>query len=240
MGAPVYYGYIDYTDEGVPFYVGQGNVLRVHCKKRKHNRKHGEVVRLHGQHREVELVTTDRQAALDWERVTIARLHTFVFDPLAGPLACNRTLGGDGARGERAQEALAALKAAANRPNVKARRSVISRALWSDPKWRAMVIAAQKEGQARPEVRAARKAIPRSAELKARMSVLQQKVWSRPGMVEKASEKALEVAWSPDVRARREAATAKRMAERPPKPMSARALRHAQAVEWLKANGPLY
>lgn len=231
--ASLYYGYVDYTTEGEPFYVGQGVRTRVHLKRRAHNLKHIEIARNYGHHRRVEFVTPSREAVLDWEVVTIAELHTYQYDPLAGSLACNKTMGGDGGRGLRTPEQLARLKEAANRPGVQARRGASTKALWACPKWRAFMLARLRAGVPRR-----RRASPHTAEYRARMALIQQEIWSRPGMGERASA----LARSPEVNAKLVAARAKREAGKPPKILTARQLRRAQAItllteEWVKSHG---
>ena len=231
--ASLYYGYVDYTTEGEPFYVGQGMRARVQTPKRKGNLKHSEIARNYGHHRRVEFVTTDREAVLDWEVATIAELHTYRYDPLAGPFACNKTLGGAGNTGLRTPEQRAAHKEAINRPGVQARRGASTKALWACPKWRAFMLARLRAGGPRR-----RRASPHTAEYRARMALIQQEIWSRPGMGERASA----LARSPEVNAKLVAARAKREAGKPPKTLTARQLRRAQAItllteEWVKSHG---
>lgn len=92
-----YYVYIDRTDDGVAFYVGKGQLYRV--KNVKRNRKHTHVRETLGHRRDVVFETNDETAAFVHERALITEHHTFIGDPLAGPHACNFTLGGDGTSG---------------------------------------------------------------------------------------------------------------------------------------------
>lgn len=97
MSSQIYYGYIDYTDEGIPFYVGKGNLGRVKALVR--NKKHRHIMNTYGQHREVMFASSDEIAVFQWEIATILDLHTFVKDPLATYYACNMTKGGEGPSG---------------------------------------------------------------------------------------------------------------------------------------------
>jgi hypothetical protein len=93
-----FYVYVDYTaDDHTPFYVGKGDAKRV--KKFKRNPKHKNESNKHGMYRRIVLDTSDEQQAFDYEKLLIAKLHTFVEDPEAPDVACNFTLGGDGLSG---------------------------------------------------------------------------------------------------------------------------------------------
>jgi NUMOD3 motif-containing protein len=86
----VFYGYVDYTNDGRPFYVGKGAMLRVRWAAR--NKRHETISKRHGRVRKIEFASSIEQAAFDWETDTIARLRTFVDD---SDLGCNLTRGGE-------------------------------------------------------------------------------------------------------------------------------------------------
>jgi len=92
-----YHVYVDRTSEGVPFYVGKGSTRRVLTLRR--NGKHKHVAITHGINRIIEFETSDENQAFEQERRLIVNYHTFVNDDLAGPFACNFTIGGDGTSG---------------------------------------------------------------------------------------------------------------------------------------------
>lgn len=92
-----YYVYVDRTDGDTAFYVGKGQLYRL--KSMKRNSKHAHVVKTHGFKRDVVFETNDEIAAFMCEQRLIVEHHTFINDPLSGPLACNFTLGGDGTTG---------------------------------------------------------------------------------------------------------------------------------------------
>ena len=92
-----YYVYTDQTNDGVVFYVGKGQLYRVKAVKR--NRKHTHVRESLGFNRTVVFETDDEAIAFTREQTLITEYHTFVGDALAGPYACNFTLGGDGTSG---------------------------------------------------------------------------------------------------------------------------------------------
>ncbi len=89
-----FYGYVDLTDDGRPFYVGIGNQLRFQKKAR--NSKHTYVRNHYGFHRELWLQSSDWTVMLRWEVDTIAELKTFHDE---NELGCNFTRGGDGSLG---------------------------------------------------------------------------------------------------------------------------------------------
>lgn len=86
------YVYVDYTLDGRPFYVGQGNHNRV--QKLKRNKRHASIVKAHGQRRQVVLVTDNRQAALDLEVTLISELKTR--HDIPANWGANMTDGGEG------------------------------------------------------------------------------------------------------------------------------------------------
>jgi hypothetical protein len=91
-----FYVYVDYTNPGhVPFYVGKGNQSRV--KNFKRSSKHKNISNKHGIERLVIIETPDESEAFEYEQLLIAKLHTFVNDPEAPSVACNFTIGGEGA-----------------------------------------------------------------------------------------------------------------------------------------------
>ena len=45
----LYYGYIDFVDEGIPFYIGIGSLKRV--KDMRRNKRHTRVAKKYGQYR---------------------------------------------------------------------------------------------------------------------------------------------------------------------------------------------
>jgi hypothetical protein len=92
-----FFVYVDRTNDGTPFYVGKGSSRRISYVRR--NTKHRHVRNTHGFQRTIEFETLDEKRAFDCERSLIVEHHTYVGDPLSGPLACNFTTGGDGTSG---------------------------------------------------------------------------------------------------------------------------------------------
>lgn len=92
-----FFVYVDYTSNGVPFYVGKGTCWRLLNKER--NSKHTRIAKKHGQERQVVLETFDEKFAFQIEIQFIKEFHTFHHDPLAHEYASNFTLGGDGPTG---------------------------------------------------------------------------------------------------------------------------------------------
>lgn len=90
----MFHTYIDWTDDGRPFYVGMGDDARVARADR--NIHHTRVSRKHGRRREVVISTENRQETVDLEIKLIAEHHTFVDDPLYNGIGCNYTPGGEG------------------------------------------------------------------------------------------------------------------------------------------------
>lgn len=91
MNGKVFYGYVDYTLDGRPFYVGKGSKLRVGLKSRR-NAKHGGISEKYGRIRVTEFASSIECAVLDWESETIAALGTLA---KSGNIGCNFTSGGD-------------------------------------------------------------------------------------------------------------------------------------------------
>lgn len=91
----MFHTYIDWTNDGRPFYVGMGDDARV-ARRLGRNKHHTHVARKHGQRREIVLSTEDRQATIDLEIKLIAEHHTFKDDPEFNGIGCNYTKGGEG------------------------------------------------------------------------------------------------------------------------------------------------
>lgn len=105
--------YVDFTDDGRPFYVGKGLLQRV--KARSRNRYHDRVAKKHGMHREVVLETACEFEALNREIRLIAELHTFTGDPRWNGIGTNFTQGGEGLQGHVRSRRTRAKIAASNR-----------------------------------------------------------------------------------------------------------------------------
>ena len=95
----LYVVYVDYTTEENPrpFYVGKGSESRARSLKR--NNKHSSIQQKFGIDRRIVSSTEHESDAFENEVKLISELHTFVNDPLSDEIACNMTLGGDGASG---------------------------------------------------------------------------------------------------------------------------------------------
>jgi len=94
-----FHTYIDWTleEHPRPFYVGKGNEGRTRNPER--NNKHKHVRKQYGFNREIVFTSDDERECLQKEVELIAEHHTFVNDELATEVACNFTLGGEGASG---------------------------------------------------------------------------------------------------------------------------------------------
>lgn len=88
-------GYIDYTVDGCPFYVGIGSQTRFQLLGHR-NSKHDRVRRKHGQVRRLLFQSDDWEVTKRWETKTIEESKTYHSD---GRLGCNFTRGGDGTLG---------------------------------------------------------------------------------------------------------------------------------------------
>lgn len=75
VGEKIWYGYVDYTDDGRPYYVGEGLIAR--ARSRKRNDKHTDISEEFGWNRIEEYCSKSEQAVLEWERATCARLGTY-------------------------------------------------------------------------------------------------------------------------------------------------------------------
>lgn len=94
----LFYVYVDYTDDGVPFYVGKGTERRLNDMKR--NDKHTWVCKKYGQNRVIVFSDFNEKWVLFQEHVLIKQLHTFnsnIGDH--ADISCNLTLGGEGNSG---------------------------------------------------------------------------------------------------------------------------------------------
>jgi len=96
----VYFGYVDFTNDGVAFYVGIGNEKRIR-RLGSRNQKHDHVRRTYGQKREVVFSSIVWEEVKQWEIATVAELKTYYQDSLLG---CNFTMGGDGTVGWKPSE----------------------------------------------------------------------------------------------------------------------------------------
>lgn len=94
------FGYCDYTLDGIPYYVGIGNVSRIRCLHRS-NKKHTNVSLKHGQRRRIECVAIrSYELLIEWEKTKISELKTYHYDYPVG-LGCNFTTGGEGSPGHK-------------------------------------------------------------------------------------------------------------------------------------------
>jgi hypothetical protein len=91
----MYFGYVDFTNDANPFYVGIGNLKRVQNLLNR-NQKHTHVCKHRGQKRQIWFQSSDWIATQQWEISTIQELKTF---HLENNLGCNFTRGGDGTVG---------------------------------------------------------------------------------------------------------------------------------------------
>lgn len=88
------FGYCDYTLEGIPYYVGIGNVTRI--RRLKRNKKHTNIANKHGQRRCIECIAIHSYDLLvAWEKQKITELQTFHYDNPEG-IGSNFTTGGEG------------------------------------------------------------------------------------------------------------------------------------------------
>lgn len=87
-----YFVYVDYTDDGRPFYVGKGNIGRVRGARR--NQLHTNIAKKHGCRRELVLCTSVEAITLSFEIELIAELKTHHGMP--GHWGANLTEGGEG------------------------------------------------------------------------------------------------------------------------------------------------
>lgn len=85
--------YVDITNNGIPFYCGQGNYTRLKYLRR--NKKHSNIAKKYGLNRLIVHETEHLYEALFMEIYWIKNLHLFVSDPETHKLACNFTTGGD-------------------------------------------------------------------------------------------------------------------------------------------------
>lgn len=91
----MFFGYVDYTSDDRPFYVGIGNELRVR-RMGSRNTKHDGIRRKYGQRREVLFTSSDWEATKNWEISSVREFNTYYLD---NPIGCNFTMGGDGTVG---------------------------------------------------------------------------------------------------------------------------------------------
>jgi len=91
----MFHTYIDYTNDGRPFYVGMGDDARLH-RLLGRNKRHTHTAKKHGQNRKIVATFEERENAIDLEIKLIAEHHTFVDDPSYNGFGCNYTPGGEG------------------------------------------------------------------------------------------------------------------------------------------------
>lgn len=132
-----FFVYVDRTaDTGEQFYVGKGNVWRLHDNRR--NKKHASVMKKHGIRRVIAFETTNEQLALFVEIQLIRELHTYVHDASAVLHAANFTLGGESTSGRVPSEASRAKSRASqigkkrkpHLPETRAKQSVSATKRW--------------------------------------------------------------------------------------------------------------
>lgn len=91
----MFHTYIDWTNDGRPFYIGMSDDNRIN-RLLGRNKHHTHIVHKHGQRRELVLSTNIRQETVDLEIKLIAEHHTFKDDPAYNGIGCNYTSGGEG------------------------------------------------------------------------------------------------------------------------------------------------
>ena len=89
-----YYVYLDLTNDGKVFYVGQGSAARI--KRQDKNKKHGRIAKKYGFTRKVVYETTDQNLSHRRESFLIGKHGTFYE---WSELGCNMTFGGWGLKG---------------------------------------------------------------------------------------------------------------------------------------------
>jgi hypothetical protein len=92
----VFFGYVDFTDDWLPYYVGIGNQARVNNLRR--NTKHVGISKQRGCNRVVRWESVDWGLTKMWEVRMISFMKTFHYDDPCG-IGCNFTRGGEGAYG---------------------------------------------------------------------------------------------------------------------------------------------
>ena len=92
----MFFGYIDFTNDGLAFYVGIGNLQRTRQIAR--NSKHKGIRSNYGHYRETWFSNVDWDVMKQWEITSIAKWKTFHYDRPNG-IGCNFTRGGDGTLG---------------------------------------------------------------------------------------------------------------------------------------------
>ena len=170
---PAFFGYVDYTDDGRPFYVGKAVFQRVRQKYR--NRKHTQISERFGFHRDVEFASSVEQLVFNWERTTISRLGTL---SKTDNIGCNNAAGGQGASGwklppELRAKKVNAMKEAQSRPETNAKRAASLRAFWA---------------ALTPEERKGLRTVNHSQEAREARSVAQREACARPEVFVKRSE----------------------------------------------------
>lgn len=147
--------YVDFTDDGRPFYVGQGTASRV--RRIQRNVYHDRVAVKHGYRREVVLETPGRFEALNRELRLIAELHTFIGDPCWNRIGTNLTSGGDGGDPDMARAAAIVMW---NNPRSRERITRGIRRSWLGNRKRQLYISrAIRRYRARPEVKLAMRSL---------------------------------------------------------------------------------
>ena len=92
----MFFGYVDFTDDVLPYYVGIGNQSRVAHLRR--NTKHTGVAKHYGCVRVVLWQSSDWELTKQWKVTMIKHMETFHYDNPSG-IGCNFTRGGQGTQG---------------------------------------------------------------------------------------------------------------------------------------------
>lgn len=129
--------YVDYTNDGRPFYVGKGNKNRV--KDLKRNIVHQRIVEKYGCNRQIIAVFNDECAAFDFEIVLVEEYKTRAH--IENNWGANLTKGGEGPSG------------CLRSPEVRLKLSKKAREAHARPEVKSKHRAATKEARSRPEVK---------------------------------------------------------------------------------------
>lgn len=172
----MFFVYVDYTDDGQPFYVGKGTTHRV--KQMERNQHHDRVAAKHGCRREVVLETPFEFEAFNREIRLVAELHTFTRDPLWNGIGTNHTIGGEGPTGKVVSaEGRARMSAAKRNMSAETKAKIAAASRNKSVETREKISAAGRRRKHSPETKAkmaashkGKKLAPPTAEARANMS----------------------------------------------------------------------
>jgi len=192
MDQKKFYVYVDYTDDGRPFYVGKGSGGRAKIFNR--NPLHENISNKYGIHRIIVYETYDENDAFATEIRLIGELETY--EPF-GKGGANLTLGGEGITGaiitdeqrKRNSENIKKLwQIPEYREKISASLSIVTEKNWKDPMFREMMMNLRRDPEIRGKISDTVKDLWRDENYRNKVNEARSTVQNHPDFAKRISE----------------------------------------------------